>query len=89
MGKQESEVKRDNMLVIDKELSWIAVCYDLKLSGYFITIVGGVAGCIIACFVPYKGLINILYGLNGYLGFILIFFMIIYDVKTKMSKKRT
>lgn len=34
-----------------------------------------------------KGLINILYGINGYLGFILMFFMIIYDVKTKMSSK--
>ena len=52
-----------------------------------ITIVGGILGCVIACFVPYKGLINILYGLNGYLGFILVFFMIIYDVRTKMSKK--
>ena len=52
-----------------------------------VTIVGGILGCIIACFVPYKGLINVLYGLNGYLGFILVFFMIIYDVKTRMSKK--
>lgn len=52
-----------------------------------VTIVGGILGCIIACFIPYKGLINVLYGLNGYLGFILVFFMIIYDVKTKMSKK--
>ena len=52
-----------------------------------VTIIGGVTGCIIACFIPYKGLINVLYGLNGYLGFILIFFMIIYDVKTRMSSK--
>ena len=40
----------------------------------------------IACFVPYKGLINVLYGLNGYLGFLLVLFMVIYDIKTKMSK---
>lgn len=52
-----------------------------------VTIVGGLLGCIIACFVPYKGLINVLYGLNGYLGFILVFFMIIYDIKTSMSRK--
>lgn len=52
-----------------------------------VTIIGGILGCVIASFVPYKGLINILYGLNGYLGFILVFFMIVYDVKTKMSKK--
>ena len=52
-----------------------------------VTITGGVFGCIIACFFPYKGLVNVLYGINGYLGFILIFFMVIYDIKTKMSKK--
>lgn len=52
------------------------------------TIVCGCLGCVIACFVPYKGLINILYGLNGYLGFVLVFFMIVYDLKTHMSKKR-
>lgn len=52
-----------------------------------VTIVGGVLGCCIACFVPYKGLINVLYGLNGYLGFILVFVMIVYDIKTRMSGK--
>lgn len=52
-----------------------------------ITIFAGVTGCVIACFIPYKGLINILYGINGYLGFILIFVMIAYDLKTGMSKK--
>lgn len=50
--------------------------------------IAGAVGCMVACCVPYKGLINILYGLNGYLGFILIFFMIIYDVRTKMSLKK-
>lgn len=53
----------------------------------FVTIIAGILGCIISCFIPYKGLINVFYGLNGYLGFILVFFMIIYDIKTKMSKK--
>lgn len=53
-----------------------------------VTIVGGVFGCVIACFVPYKGLINVLYGINGYLGFIVVFFMIIYDLKTGMSANR-
>lgn len=52
-----------------------------------VTITGGVLGCIIACFIPYKGLINVLYGLNGYLGFILVFFMLIYDIKTRMSRR--
>lgn len=52
-----------------------------------ITVIGGIMGCAIACFIPYKGLINVLYGLNGYLGFILMFFMVVYDIKTKMSSK--
>lgn len=42
------------------------------------TVIGGILGCIVACFVPYKGLINVLYGMNGYLGFIIIIFMVIY-----------
>lgn len=53
-----------------------------------LTISLGCLGCIIACYVPYQGLINILYGLNGYLGFILMFIMFAYDIKTKMSLKR-
>ena len=58
-------------------------------TGYkIVTIAGGALGCIIACFVPYKGLINVLYGINGYLGFILIFFMVIYDIKTLVRSKR-
>ena len=53
-----------------------------------VTILGGAVGCLIALFVPYKGLINILYGMNGYLGFVFLFFMAVYDVKTRMSDKR-
>jgi uncharacterized membrane protein YkvI len=52
-----------------------------------VTIVAGIVGCAIACFVPYKGLINILYGINGYLGFILVFFMLIYDVRESLNNK--
>lgn len=52
-----------------------------------ITCLAGGLGCLIACYFPYKGLINVLYGLNGYLGFLLVFLMFIYDVKTRMSSK--
>lgn len=52
-----------------------------------ITVSSGILACLISIFVPYKELVNIIYGVNGYLGFVLVFFMIIYDVKTKMSKK--
>lgn len=52
-----------------------------------LTIVGGVIGLVAAWFLPYKGLVNILYGLNGYLGFILVGFMLVYDIRTKMSSR--
>lgn len=50
-------------------------------------IVGGIIGCAVALFVDYKVLVNVLYGLNGYLGFILVAFMIIYDIRTRLSTK--
>ena len=53
-----------------------------------LTVVGGVIGCVAACFLPYKGLVNVLYGMNGYLGFILVAFMIVYDLRTRMSKTK-
>ncbi len=54
---------------------------------YKITVaIGAIVGCLIACFVPYQGLVNFIYGTLGYVGFILVFFMIIYDIRTKMGK---
>ena len=50
-------------------------------------IVGGVVGCVAALFLPYKALVNILYGLNGYLGFILVAFMIVNDILVALKKK--
>ena len=49
-------------------------------------VIGAVAGCLIACFVPYQGLVNFIYGTLGYVGFILVFFMVVYDIRTKMGK---
>lgn len=51
------------------------------------TVIAGSVGCGIACFVPYKGLINILYGINGYLGFILMVIMIFHDLEIIRKKK--
>lgn len=53
----------------------------------WLTIIGGIIGCLIACFVPYRPLLNVLYGLNGYLGFILVAFMIVNDIKLCIKKK--
>lgn len=54
----------------------------------WLTIVGGVLGCVIACYVPYRPLLNVIYGLNGYLGFILIAFMIVNDITVKLKKNK-
>ena len=51
-----------------------------------VVVIGAVAGCLIACFVPYQGLVNFIYGTLGYVGFILVFFMVVYDIRTKMGK---
>ena len=40
----------------------------------------GAAGVVIALFLPYKRLINIIYGINGYVGVALIFFMLYRDI---------
>ena len=52
-----------------------------------LTVVGGVVGMLAAYFLPYKSLVNVLYGMNGYLGFVLVAFMIVYDVRTRMGSK--
>lgn len=54
----------------------------------YLTIAGGVLGCVIACYVPYRPLLNVIYGLNGYLGFILVAFMIWNDVKVWRAGKK-
>ena len=51
-----------------------------------VVVIGAVVGCLIACFVPYQGLVNFIYGTLGYVGFILVAFMIVYDIRTKMGK---
>ena len=44
-------------------------------------------GCVIACLVSYAPLFNVLYGLNGYLGFILVFFVSVSDVRLMVGKR--
>lgn len=54
----------------------------------WLTIAGGALGCVIACYVPYRPLLNVIYGLNGYLGFILVAFMIVNDVRVWRASKK-
>ncbi|MCQ2451458.1 MAG: hypothetical protein MJ080_05740 [Clostridia bacterium] len=53
-----------------------------------IAIGGGLIGAMIPIYFDYSWLVNIIYGYLGFLGFALVFFMIIYDIKTKMSKTK-
>lgn len=52
------------------------------------TVIAGIAGCLVACFIPYAPLLNIVYGLNGYLGFALIVFMIIFDIRRHLNCRK-
>lgn len=54
-----------------------------------LTVIGGAIGCLVSSFLPYKDLVNVLYGLNGYLGFILIAFMIVHDVRHALATRRS
>lgn len=57
--------------------------------GYKIwAIILGIIGLIVACYVPYRPLLNIIYGLNGYLGFILVVFMIVNDVRIGVKSRK-
>ena len=67
-----------------KILRIIAIC-GACLSFY---IGGGLIGAMIPIYFDYSWLVNIIYGYLGFLGFALVFFMIIYDIKTKMSKTK-
>lgn len=71
-------------------LLWTAVrkITNEKTPRYYIsTIVLGVVGCAVACLVPYAPLMNVLYGVNGYLGFILVAFMLYTDIKNAINKR--
>ena len=65
-----------------------AVAKQGSLRYKLLIVAGGALGCGVACFLPYKSLVNILYGLNGYLGFILVAFMIIHDIRRMWSGRK-
>lgn len=53
-----------------------------------LTVIGGILGFLIG-FLPYKSVLNVLYGVNGYLGFLLIIFMIWHDVRKRLSHNQS
>lgn len=54
-----------------------------------LTIILGVAGLIVGLFLPFRVLVNIIYVLNGYVGGVLILFMIYKNIRDLMNKKKT
>ncbi len=51
-----------------------------------LTIVLGVVGLVVGLFVPFRSLVNVIYVLNGYLGAVLILFMVYKNIKDLMNK---
>lgn len=54
-----------------------------------LTIILGVAGLVVGLFLPFRVLVNIIYVLNGYVGGVLILFMIYKNIKDLIDKKKT
>ena len=50
------------------------------------TVVCAVVGTVIALFVPFQTLVNVIYGINGYVGIILLVFIIAKEIMRKMGK---
>ncbi len=52
-----------------------------------LAIVLGVLGLVIGLFVPYKTLVNVIYVINGYIGALLLIFMIVSNVRTLIARR--
>lgn len=48
----------------------------------------GIAGLLIGLFVPYRTLVNVIYVLNGYIGAVLLIFMVARNLKDAISKRK-
>ncbi len=63
---------------------------DEKSKRYrLLLLVLGLAGVLIGLVVPFDRLINLVYVLNGYVGFLLFFMMVVTDVRTRILKNHT
>lgn len=63
---------------------------DEKSTRYrMVLLVLGVVGIIMGAVVPFDRMINIVYVINGYVGFLLLFMMIITDVRVRILKNHT
>lgn len=63
---------------------------DEKSNRYrMLLVILGVIGIIIGLNVPFAKLINVVYVINGYVGFLMFFLMVITDVRTRIFKNYT
>ncbi len=63
---------------------------DEKSSRYrVLLVVMGVIGIFVGLVIPFDRLINVIYVINGYVGFLLLFMMIVTDFRTKVLKNYT
>ena len=53
-----------------------------------ITAILTVLGVFIGLALPFNQLVNIIYGINGYVGFILLFFIIVKQIRMIMKKRQ-
>lgn len=63
---------------------------DEKSSRYrTVLLVLGVVGIVVGILVPFDRMINIVYVINGYVGFLLLFMMIVTDIRVRILKNHT
>lgn len=55
---------------------------------YMLTIGLAAAGCFIGLALPFNKLVNIIYGINGYVGILLLLFIVVKDVRTYTACKK-
>ncbi|MEG1583493.1 MAG: hypothetical protein RR131_03935 [Anaerovorax sp.] len=54
-----------------------------------VTVALGIIGCFIGLALPFNSLVNIIYVINGYVGILLIFFMIVKTIRRTLANKKT
>ena len=63
---------------------------DEKSARYrIVLLVLGVVGIVVGILVPFDRMINIIYVINGYVGFLLLFMMIVTDIRVRILKNHT
>ena len=63
--------------------------FDEGTNKYRIAVVVlGIVGVIVALFIPYRTLVNLFYGICGYVGYTLIVFMLIKDIRWLINRKK-